>query len=253
MSESNYSKSNGLCFNTHDDFLDYARKVVEESNDRFNRDAIFVNLPHFYNQIERNVKLTLRSGGKDGCERFFDIDWLWSVADARDGQSTVAIGECNAPSLIQSGTAQICDGNVWDDSFMLVQIAKLIQGPQKIITKLLVGHKPEHRREEIRWDVTGSVLRATLSLCQSRPKWEMGISLTPNSYFVSQAIQRGAHIVDRITEQPWNNAWYWLTELDLIKVRATIGVKFSGYLIWICSNEDSDFPFYLTHMNLRSF
>ena len=130
MGSANQAESARLCFEGHDDALDYARELVQDSNRWLS--VYNLNLAHRYKHLGLEVILDVRS--MVDTSQYHLV--FRAVPNGRKPEADAVLEPC----AIDHAVADI-QGNRSDD-FMFLGITQLVQSPQEIIPSLVWLNSP---------------------------------------------------------------------------------------------------------------
>jgi hypothetical protein len=181
----------GLRFDSQDDALDYASKVVQEFGGApFKLDVPDIVESYRRVEIELVLKIRVLAPVRD------PQDWYLVLrADRFD-----PLRESHPTHLIDDLTCEEAGAN---EVFMLPSVCQFVQTPEGVIPSL-VWFKRDHEVKDFLRDVFASMSRTTLSLGECVPEGEvriLAIAACREGHSESEVVQCGPQIEDGISSQ----------------------------------------------------
>jgi hypothetical protein len=232
-----------LSFKSHDDAVNYANQLVEDSNRWL---AVHnINLCQRYENLNLEVDAVCRSVYEMG-------DYHLVFRAVPSGRETKGKG------ALEAGVASIATASSysnWNDNFVFVGVTKLVQGPEKVIPSF-VWLKRNHQVKDFFGQILGLGFYSTLHLGESIPEREMRVlpvGIGSDSDSVTSLIKSGSHVVNTIRRNTGQADWHEFSQLDFVKILSSVSILFDDLGVWITFKESRGFPLKFSHAALGVF
>ena len=227
-----------LSFDTANDAIDYANKLVEDAN-RW----LAVNDIDFckrYESLNLYIQVCFRSAlDMSEYQLIFQAVPSWWESKGCD---VFKRGKIYTPTARghRNGT----------DDLVFVGITKLVQCPQKIVPSL-VWLKRGHDIKNFLGDVFGLPLAVgvprylTLHVRLVRSERELGaltVFTSSNCHRETSLIESRTKTADSVKGDSWQTNGHWFGELDLVKLLGSTRIQLSDTSVWVAIEEDFDLP-----------
>jgi hypothetical protein len=231
-----------LSFDSREDALDYARKLVEDSRRWLS--VHNVNLRQRYEDARLEIAVECRTA--PDAEQFHLI--FRAIPDGRPHEmSELNVAEYGVVETKGSGVHR----NRSDD-LVFVGITEFVQSPQKVIPSL-VWLKRHHQVEDVFRDLLGGARDSTLRFGYVVTEREMSmltVLASSDADSKSGLVESGAKIVKRIEDNTWQFDWQRLCEFDLVRILGAIRVYVHESGVWIAVREGAGLPFECLNVTL---
>lgn len=231
---SDKSDSARLCFDSQDDVINYAKKVVEDSNGWL---AVHdVNIAHRYKSgdCEIYVRCTSELMAKD-------FHFIFHPVPVRRTQ-------CE-PSLNIQAVEVDCASAYGDgaDNRMFVGVSEFVETPQGVIPSL-VWLEPANEVNDFLGMILQPPFYCVLKASHIRGNREESVLLRHDS--VHGLVKGVPQVGDSVSSDALQGDWHGLSELDLMNFLSSVQVSLYDAGVWVTCHESSNLPFKVTDVFL---
>lgn len=206
-----------LRFNSNNDAISYADKVVEEFNRRLVENKV-PNVAEAYRRVQMEIVVRLRIAAFNPA----DFHLIFRATPGALDQNTGTFVDHFAR-----------EENSANEIFMFTDVGKLVESPEGFIPSL-VWLKSRHQIKDFLRDIFGSISSTTVDIGSGLAERKVcvlaGLSGRDGNC-VTELIERGPKVLDRIERQPGDSQRQWLNQSDVLEIVSCIK------RVWLSDNS----------------
>ena len=231
------AESARLRFNSHDDALNHANKLVEDWNRRCAVYALDIAECYKSGHADICINFATRHDAKKFHFVFRPIpDGRWDAKSARDN------------NLLEVDATRSSGYRANDAVF--VGASEFIECPQRVIPSFVWLERGEEVNDFLRHvfaDSVYGVLKFRLGVTDR----EIGVHpLLAGLESVNSLVECGAEVVNGVNGDAIQSDWQGLSELDLIDFLRRVRINLNDSAVWVSFDELGDLPFKISDVML---
>jgi hypothetical protein len=212
------AEPSGLRFNSNDDAISYADKVVEEFKRRLVENKV-PNVIEAYRRVQLEIVVRLRPAASNPAD-------LYLVFRANPRY----FFDQNAGTFVDEFARE---ENRANEIFMFTDVGKLVESPEGVIPSF-VWLKSRHQIKDFLGDIFGSIFSTTLDIGRGFSEREMSVLAGlsgRDSNCVTELIECSPKVLDRIERQPGDSQRQRLNQPDVLEI--------VSFIKWVWLSENS--------------